>query len=72
MKSKALLSILLQVRCVFVTAESSMSLEREKLQDACVISEYSILDKINISWALNMTIFALKWLVFALKIHVLL
>jgi len=50
MKSKALPSILQQVRYVFVTAESSITLERgSKPQNACVISEYSILDKINIS-----------------------
>lgn len=66
MKRKALLSILLQVRCVFLTTEPSMSLEK-KPQNTCVISEYSILDKTNISWALNMNISALKRLIFALK-----
>lgn len=43
-------------RSVFVTVKFSVS-RGEKAQHACVISEYTGLDKVSISWALSMNIY---------------
>lgn len=66
--------MLLQVKCVSLLQLNLHCLQGEEntLDSACVISAYSILDNINAGWGLNINISALKLLVFALKIQVLL